>query len=102
MAVKSKKGTYDFYGGQIKSLETSGEVSATGMHDKTGVLVVEVPIFGKAPDFELQKGDVILKVNTTEVKDVNYFLNTKSNPFENGTEIKTITVWRNQGLIVLK
>jgi len=102
LALKNRKGTYDFYGGQIKSIETSGEVSATGMHDKTGVLVVEFPIFGQAPDFELQKGDVILKVNNIEVKDVNFFLNEKSNPFENGTEIKTITVWRNQGVVVLK
>ena len=91
-----------FYGGQIKSLETSAEVSATGMHDKTGVLVVEVPIFGQAPDFELQKGDVILMVNDIEVKDASFFLNEKSNPFENGMDIKTITVWRNQGRVVLQ
>jgi hypothetical protein len=45
---------------------------------------------------------VILKVNNIEVKDVNFFLNEKSNPFENGTELKTITVWRNQGMVVLK
>lgn len=102
MVAKNKSGTYDFYGGQIKSLETSGEVSATGMHDKTGVLVVEVPIFGKAPDFELKKGDVILKVNDMMVKDANYFLKENTNPFENGTAIKTITVWRNQREVILE
>ena len=101
-ATKNKSGTYDFYGGQIKSIETGGEVSATGMYDKIGVLVVGTPIFGKVPDFGLQKGDVILKVNDTDVKDVNFFLEEITNPFENGTEIKTITVWRNQGKVVLK
>ncbi len=102
MAVKSYGGTYDFYGGQIKSLETNGEVSATGMHDKVGALVVKVPIFGKVPDWGLQKGDVILKVNDTEVNDVSFFLKEDTNPFENGTNVKTITVWRNQGKVVLK
>lgn len=49
----------------------------------------------------MQKGDVILKVNETDVKDVNFFLK-ESNPFENGTKIETITIWRNQGELILK
>ncbi len=98
--AKNNGGTFDFYGGQLKSVETSGEVSATGMHDKTGVLVVAVPIFGKAPDFQLKKGDVILRVNNTTIKDVSYFLiNTK---LFDADKVKSITVWRDQREVVLK
>ncbi|MCY1722379.1 right-handed parallel beta-helix repeat-containing protein [Prolixibacteraceae bacterium Z1-6] len=99
---KDKQNTYDFYGGQIKNLETDGEVSATGMHDKTGVLVVVTPTFGKVPDFDLHKGDVILKVNNHEVRNVSFFLSEATNLFENGTKVNSITVWRNQGEVILK
>ena len=93
-ASKNKAGTVDFYGGQIKSIETDGEVSATGMHDKMGVLVVEIPIFGKAPDFQLMKGDVILKINDTPVNNVNYFIENKK--IFDSSKVKSIMVWRNQ------
>jgi hypothetical protein len=98
---KTKQGTYDFYGGQIKSIETNGEVSATGMHNKIGVLVVEVPIFGEIVDFKLEKGDVILKINGELVQDANYFLKNKS-LFEKEENVKTITAWRNQKELILK
>jgi hypothetical protein len=97
---KNKGGTIDFYGGQIKSIETDGEVSATGMHDKVGVLIVAVPIFGKAPDFHFNKGDVILKINETAVNDINYFLENE-NVFDT-IKVNSITVWRNQKEVVLK
>ncbi len=102
MADKSNTGAYSFYGGQIKSLETGGEISATGMHAKVGVLVLEVPVSGKVSDFELQKGDVILLINNIDVKNANSLLKDDANPFENGTVVETITVWRNQGKVVLK
>ena len=79
-----------------------GDLSATGMYDKTGAMIVEVPIFGKAPDFGFTKGDVILQINDTKVKNADFFVNQKTNPFENGTEIKSIIVWRNQERVVLK
>ncbi len=99
--LKTKYGAYSFYGGEMKNIETDGEVSATGMHDKTGVLVVEMPIYGNIVDFGLRKGDVILKVNNMIVKDVNFFLKRK-NLFENRDNVKSITVWRNQVEIILR
>lgn len=98
---KSHLGTSDFYGGQIKSLETDGEVSATGMSTKVGVLVVEVPIFGNIADYGINKGDVILKVDNTIIPDVKFFLQKKT-LFEKKGNVKTITVWRNQKELVLR
>jgi len=70
------------------------------MSEKTGVLVVEVPIFGDITDFNLHKGDVILKVNYKEVKDVDFFLNQNS-LFNKNQNIETITIWRNQKIKTL-
>ena len=70
------------------------------MFEKTGVLVVEVPIFGDITDFNLHKGDVILKVNNKEVKDVDFFLNQNS-LFNKNQNIETITIWRNQKIKTL-
>ncbi len=90
-----------FYGGQIKNIETDGEVSATGMHDKTGVLIVKVPDKNAIAAFGLKKGDVILKVNNEVVVNVNYILE-KSKILESKGKLKTIEVWRNQNSIILK
>ena len=93
---------FPFYGGQIKNIETDGEVSATGMHDKTGVLIVKVPDKDAIAAFGLKKGDVILKVNNEVVVNVNDILE-KSEIIESKGKLKTIEVWRNQNsIIVLK
>ena len=99
--IKSESETHNFYGGQIKNIETDGEVSATGMHDKTGVLIVEVPVFGVVANYDLRKGDVILKVNNEIIDNVTS-LQKKLKTIENKGKIKSITVWRDQKRIILK
>ncbi len=86
---------YNFYGGQIKNIETDGEISATGMHDKTGVLIVKQPVFGIAANYGLKKGDVILKVNNFAVDNVSS-LKDKLNQIEKRGRLKSILVWREQ------
>ena len=96
--VDSSSGkTYPVWGGLMKNLETDGEVSATGMHDKTGVLIVKQPTFGIAVNFGLKKGDVILELNEHEVKDVAVFTKQIKE-----SAVYSITVWRNQKKVVLR
>lgn len=91
---------HGFYGGQIKNLETDGEISATGMHDKVGVYVLKSPVYGNIKNFDLKPGDVILKVGNTEVKNVDFFLGNKK-LFE-GDKLKSITVWRDQKILIIE
>lgn len=93
---KSESAIFDFGGGQIKDLETQEEVSATGMHDKLGVLVLEPPVFGGFTDIGLQKGDVVLKINETSIRNVDD-LNSKLKK----EKVNSFTVWRNQKEIIL-
>src|SRR5690606_23066912 len=59
-----------FYSGQIKNLSTDGEISATGMPDKKGVLVLSPPTDGVFKTLKLLRNDVILKVNGVHVNSV--------------------------------
>ncbi len=92
--------TFLMWGGLIKDMKTDGEVSATGMYGKTGVLIVKQPIHGVAVNYDLKKGDVILKVNNETVDNVNSFKE-KLKVIEKGGKLTTLTVWRNQKNLVL-
>jgi hypothetical protein len=87
----------DFDGGQIKNLDTDGDVSATGMHEKVGILILEPPIYGNFSDMGFQKGDVILKVDGVQVDNLKAF----KTEIEKD-KVKSFSVWRNQGNIELK
>ena len=89
--------TYPLWGGVMKNLETDGEVSATGMYDKTGVLIVKKPINGIAVNFNLKIGDVILEVNNNEIKNM---AELTQRTVADG--VRSITVWRNQQKVILK
>lgn len=52
--------THTWLGGKIKNLVGLGEVSATGMHDETGVFIVEVPVGSKMETCGFKTNDVIL------------------------------------------
>jgi hypothetical protein len=86
-----------FYSGQIKNLSTDGEISATGMHEKKGVLVLSPPADGIFKTLKLLRNDVILKVNGAQINNVEEL----QAEIEKG-KIKTITIWRNQSEVVLK
>jgi len=86
----------DFMGAKLKNLVTAGERSATGMHDTTGVLVVEV-LPGSAAAKFLQANDVILLFNNKKVNKLRDLLearmavigsNTEALIFRNQQEIK--------------
>jgi S1-C subfamily serine protease len=85
--------TIEFLGTRVKSLNTLGERSATGMASETGVLVLDIPkrsvLYGS-----LQPNDVILKIgdkNITDIKD----LATASMGLQIAKEI-TLEIFRNQ------
>jgi len=95
LIIDSKESnTYEFFGGQVKNLETPGEVSATGMDGAKGILVLKQPLFGNIVDFELQKGDVIVKLNDQELSDSAELVK-KSQLFDENI-VKSLTVRRDQ------
>jgi hypothetical protein len=86
------------WGGEVKNLETDGEVSATGMYDKTGVLILKKPHLGLAADFEMKSRDVILKINGKTVENIDSL----KKILDNLSGLKSVTVWRDQQSVVLK
>jgi len=96
---RTKNKAFEFLGGEIKDIETSGELSATGMYDKTGVLVILSPTEGVFKKLKLEPGDVILGLNNWEIKDINGLFRDEK-MFKND-QIHSIKVWRNQKTRVL-
>ncbi|NLR62947.1 PDZ domain-containing protein [Chitinophaga varians] len=82
-------------GARIKNIETLGERSAAGLPDDNGVYVISVP--DNFP-YQLQAGDVILKVGDTAVEKVKDFLNTYS---RQGDRREKLTIFRNQRLQII-
>ncbi len=91
--------SHAIFGGVVKKLSTDGEVSATGMSGKQGLLVIRAPhegVFSKV--FSLKRNDVLLKVNGKDIQDADHL----KNEALHGSGIQELHVWRNQGMIVLK
>ncbi len=91
--------SYAVLGGEVKKLSTDGEVSATGMDGKRGLLVIRAPqegVFAKI--FILKRNDVILKINGQEVGDVDELKNAALH----GQGIRELTLWRNQAECVMR
>jgi hypothetical protein len=63
----SLKRTADWLGAKLKEIEDDGEMSAVGLGDKDGVLVVEVPEGTLAYEHGLRENDVILRVDGVAV-----------------------------------
>ena len=82
----------DFMGAKLKNLVTAGERSATGMHDTTGVLVVEV-LPGSAAAKFLQVNDVILLFNNKKVNKLRDLLEARMSVIGSNTEA---LIFRNQ------
>lgn len=81
-------------GATVKNIVGIGEVSASGLPDETGVLIVEVPASSRAAAAGLRKGDVVLKLagKATATLQALQRLSLETPAF--GTV--TVTVWRGQ------
>ncbi len=86
-----------FYSGLIKNVSTEGELSATGMSEKKGVLVARVPMEGVFQRLKLHKNDVILEVNGEMAHNV-----TELRKIIDKSEILSLTVWREQKRLMLQ
>lgn len=88
----------EWFGLQIKNLETLGERSATGMSSETGVLVLKVspesPYVGK-----IKGNDVLLSYQQEDVKSVSDLLNAQKKAI--GQKIK-LTIFRNQKMQIIE
>ena len=61
-------------GADLKMVTTPGEVSATGLANAEGVLILRVPLDSAAAKAGLQESDVILKLNSKPVNDWKEFV----------------------------
>src|SRR5699024_6976499 len=65
--TQRKGTTREWLGAKIKNIETLGEQSAAGLDQMAGVLILQVDSNSSAAKADLQEGDVILKVNNTQI-----------------------------------
>jgi hypothetical protein len=93
VSIKRNPDQHLWLDGIVKNLVGLGEISATGMHKETGVLVVEVPLDSALAGLGICKQDVILKINQEEIESVEQ-LSFVLNRLKNLTV--TVTVWRCQ------
>lgn len=84
--------TIEFMGAKLKTLNTLGERSATGMDDTRGVLVIEVSTGSVAAGF-LQPNDVILSFNNKPVNKLRDLLEARMSVIGTNTEMIVV---RNQ------
>jgi len=64
-----------FLGGKIKNLSTEAEMSAVGIGEMTGVLIVEAPQNSALYQSGLRSGDLIIKCNHQKIDTVREFIN---------------------------
>lgn len=60
----------NWLGATFKNIETLGELSAAGLHDKDGVLLIELLPSSLAIKNKLQKGDVLVAIANEKVKSI--------------------------------
>ena len=88
-----KKNMTRFMGSKIKTLETEAELSATGMFDMYGVLLVSVPENSDLAKMGFKVDDVVIELNSIKILDEKSF--TKSMKKLANTK-HTVKVWRHQ------
>jgi hypothetical protein len=91
--------TANWLGAKVKEIENQGEMSAVGLGDKQGVLVVDVPVSSVARESGLRKNDVIRRWNGVEVRGLKT-LATKVEELQSG-DVVELGVWRDQAEIRL-
>ena len=90
----------EWLGALFKNVETLGERSAAGLHDNNGALLVKVPESSIAAKNNLQRGDVIIKMDNQEIKSIGDLLNIFQSIKWMGQS--DVTIFRNQELQLLK
>lgn len=86
---------YNLGGILIKRLSGMSEVSATGMYEERGFYVISINESGKWYETGIRAHDVILEIDSKEVESISEL---ETVVVEN---ISGITVWRNQGKMML-
>ncbi len=86
--------TARWLGARIKNMESAGEMSAVGLGERDGVLVVRVPAGSRAGKAGLKETDVIREVNGHRVKDLQAFAKVYKQAAASGPV--TLKLWRDQ------
>ena len=86
--------TAQWLGAKLKEIETDGEMSAVGLGDKDGVLVIEVAAESESQKAGLKENDVIRGVNGQAVQGLKELASVWSQ--KSGFGKATLTVWRDQ------
>ena len=92
----SKKKVITLYGAVIDQLDTEAELTATGMFDKTGVIIVTLPPESQLKLMGFEIDDVVVTLNGKKVNRISAL----SKPLEraNSGEVLNVTVMRNQSM----
>ncbi len=91
--------TANWLGAKLKEIGDEGEMSALGLGDRDGVLVVDVAAGSVARLSGLRKNDVIRRLNGDIVSNLKAFA-TKWNAVQRPADVELV-VWRNQAEVVL-
>ncbi len=85
---------HEWLGGKIKNLVGLGEVSATGMHDETGVFIIEAPKGSQLEKFGFKANDVIIDFWGQDTHNVERLFDHYENRLKN--KKTPLGVWRDQ------
>ncbi|MDC0935087.1 PDZ domain-containing protein [Pirellulales bacterium] len=86
--------TAHWLGAKLKGIENDGEMSAVGLGDKNGVLVIAVAERGESQKAGLKENDVIRRVNGQVVQGLTHFATVWQEQAESGKA--RLHVWRDQ------
>jgi hypothetical protein len=92
--------TANWLGAKIKAIQDQNEMSAVGLGDKNGVLVVSVPAGSRAAKAGLKENDVIRGVNDRAVKSLTEFAEVYKRDKKAGPVV--LKLWRDQAETTLK
>ena len=84
--------TRNFLGVSVRNIIGQGEISAYGLADEMGVLVLQVTVGSAADKAGLREGDVILTYKNLEISSINSLFN-NLNDTAKGTKVK-LDIWR--------
>jgi len=92
--------TAHWLGARLKDIESQGEMSAVGLGDRNGVLVVAVPATSKAARIGLKENDVVRAVSGQQVKSLRDFADLYGKQASSGRV--SLKLWRDQAEVSLE